>query len=177
MANSLKLSNPQSPIAAIADHVSYFHAGLSAEQRKYRFERFKSCSNLPNDQDQTVAVDAEQTICDFEHYELNRDLKALKDTAELSLEEEDEEEDDGDIFSIEEESSNKREIFILCSTNAFGMGMDIPNIHYVLHHTPSNLFEDYLQEVGRAGRSYQSYQDTFTNNRKLPALCLYEKPD
>ena len=174
-ANRLKQSNPQSPIAAIADHVSYFHADLSAEQKKYRFERFKSCSNLPNDQDQTVAVEAEQNICDFEHYELSRDLKALKDTAELSSEEEDE--DDGDIFSIEEESSNKREIFILCSTNAFGMGMDIPNIHYVLHHGAPNLFEDYLQEVGRAGRSYQNYQDTFTDNRKLPALCLYEKQD
>ncbi len=173
IANNRKQSNPQSPIAAIAGHVSYFHAGLSAEQRKYRFECFKNSSNLPNDQAQTVALEADQTTCDYEQYTLSRDLKALKDTAELSLEEE----EDSDTVHSENTSSNKRDIFILCSTKAFGMGMDIPNIHYVLHHTLSNLFEDYLQEVGRAGRSYQSYQDTFTNNRKLPALCLYEKQD
>ena len=173
IANKRKQSNPQSPIAAIAGHVSYFHAGLSAEQRKYRFECFKNSSNLPNDQAQTVALEADQTTCDYEQYTLSRDLKALKDTAELSLEEE----EDSDTVHSENTSSNKRDIFILCSTKAFGMGMDIPNIHYVLHHTLSNLFEDYLQEVGRAGRSYQSYQDTFTNNRKLPALCLYEQQD
>ena len=175
IANKRKQSNPQSPIAAIAGHVSYFHAGLSAEQRKYRFECFKNSSNLPNDPAQTVVLEADQTTCDYEQYTLSRDLKALKDTAELSLEEE--EEEDSDTVHSDNTSGNKRDIFILCSTKAFGMGMDIPNIHYVLHHTLSNLFEDYLQEVGRAGRSYQSYQDTFTNNRKLPALCLYEKQD
>lgn len=172
-ANNFKKSNPQSPVAAIADHVSYFHAGLSAEQRKYRFECFKNSSNLPTDQAQTVALEADQVTCDYEQYKLSRELQALKDIAELSSEEE----DDSDTVHSENTSSNKRDIYILCSTKAFGMGMDIPNIHYVLHHTMSNLFEDYLQEVGRAGRSYQSYQDAFTNNRKLPALCLYEKQD
>ncbi len=30
--------------------------------------------------------------------------------------------------------------------------MDIPNIHYIFHYGPPSSLEDYLQEVGRAGR-------------------------
>lgn len=41
---------------------------------------------------------------------------------------------------------------VLVATKAFGMGMDIPDIHWVVHLSPSNYLEDYLQEVGRMGR-------------------------
>lgn len=41
---------------------------------------------------------------------------------------------------------------VLVATKAFGMGMDIPHIHWVLHFSPSGYLEDYLQEVGRIGR-------------------------
>lgn len=45
-----------------------------------------------------------------------------------------------------------KEINCLICTNAFGMGMDIPNIRLVFHrHQPANV-EDYAQEFGRAGR-------------------------
>lgn len=40
---------------------------------------------------------------------------------------------------------------IIC-TNAFGMGLDIPNIHLVIHWMQPESVEDYLQEFGRAGR-------------------------
>ncbi|HQU97094.1 MAG TPA: DEAD/DEAH box helicase, partial [Saprospiraceae bacterium] len=40
------------------------------------------------------------------------------------------------------------EILILFATKAFGMGMDIPNIHFVTHYSPPSTFEDFLQEVG-----------------------------
>jgi ATP-dependent DNA helicase RecQ len=40
---------------------------------------------------------------------------------------------------------------IIC-TNAFGMGLDIPNVRLVIHLQQSASVEDLLQEFGRAGR-------------------------
>lgn len=43
-------------------------------------------------------------------------------------------------------------IDVLVATKAFGMGMDIPHIHWAVHLAPPSFLEDYLQEVGRIGR-------------------------
>jgi ATP-dependent DNA helicase RecQ len=40
---------------------------------------------------------------------------------------------------------------IIC-TNAFGMGLDVPNVRLVIHWQQSASTEDMLQELGRAGR-------------------------
>ena len=41
---------------------------------------------------------------------------------------------------------------VLIATTAFGMGVDIPNIRWIVHWSPPRLIEDYVQETGRAGR-------------------------
>ena len=68
--------------------------------------------------------------------------------------------------------------YILLATKAFGMGMDIPNIHYVYHFGPSGTLEDYLQEVGRAGRNAKQLEIAgFVDGKKIETRCFFEKDD
>jgi len=59
---------------------------------------------------------------------------------------------DGNTRSLRQQMWIEDKVRVMVCTNAFGMGIDKPNVRTVIHLEPSDSLEAYFQEAGRAGR-------------------------
>ena len=76
-----------------------------------------------------------------------------------------------DLRNHKQDAWKKDDIRVMVATNAFGMGIDKPDVRFVVHYDLPDSLEAYFQEAGRAGRDgKRAYATLLWNNTDVSRL-------
>lgn len=138
IVNLLRLNNPKIFVTGFDRENLRINVIKGIEKKKFLINYIKG-----NSKDAGIIYAATRRDVDSIYELLNKNnIKAGRYHAGLSNDER---------IKCQEEFIND-ETNVIVATNAFGMGIDKPNIRYVIHYNMPKNIEGYYQEIGRAGR-------------------------